>query len=210
MKNIIVVCEDLFGLDVYSILDEINVWYEENGREKPYHFLGYISEKRYPFGNVKHGLNYLGSIHEWVPTGKELYVIGISMPENKKIVVDQLKKKGCNFETVRVPWIRDLGIPIGEGSILATYSVKPDIEIGKFVIAIQSILTSSVGDYSTILRFSNITGSVGDSTYIGNHVYSHLGKTIGNNCYVADGSIIVKDIKSGSSVSGVPARKLRE
>ena len=42
MKDIVLICEDIFGLDIYSLLAETNRWYEQRGKERPYNILGYI------------------------------------------------------------------------------------------------------------------------------------------------------------------------
>ena len=212
MKNIIIACNDVFGLEVYSILKEVNNWYKRRKEESIYNIIGYISDSEKPFGKFDGFIPRLGSIEEWTPLKEgETYVLGILKPESKQQTVESLTKKGCCFEMVRTPWVLSPPIKIGVGSFVAAYSIKGGMKIGNYVTLIESMLTSrSIGDYSTVLRFSNITGNIGKSVFIGNHVYSHLGKTIGDNAYVMDGSIVVKDIKPGITVAGVPARKARK
>lgn len=208
MKDIILVCEDLFGMEIYSIIKRINEWDIKHSFEARYNILGYISNNKAAFRGINHPIKRLGSVQEWEPISDEKYIIGMAVPERKRIAVDVLKARGCEFETVFAPWVLAPSIKIGEGSIVAAYSIKAGIHIGDYVTLIESMITSqSVGNYSTILRFSNITGDVGQCTYIGNHVYLHLGKDIGDNCYVASGSIVVKNVKSGVAVAGVPAKK---
>ena len=43
MKDVIIVCDDLFGLEVCSILEEINKTYTAKGQEAIYNITGYIS-----------------------------------------------------------------------------------------------------------------------------------------------------------------------
>lgn len=211
--DIIIVCDDLFGLEIYSVLEQINIWnVRENGKEK-YNILGYISDCEAPFGNVRHSIARLGSIGSWRPMGDEQYVLGIKMPTRKKETVACLKHVGCSFATVYTPWMITVidEIEIGEGSFVAANSIKSGMKIGKFATLIASMHSShAIGDYSTVLRFSNVTGNVGKEAYLGNHVYTHLGVFVGDESYIADGSIVVKDVKPGMSVSGVPARKIKQ
>lgn len=209
MKDIILVCEDLFGLEVFSILMDLNRWHEQRNPEKAYRILGYISDVEKPFGELAADLIRLGSLREWKPIGKEKYVLGIRIPERKKYAVSKLKEAGCQFETVSAPWTLGYPVSLGEGSVFIPYTVTGEMKTGKFVTAIDAILTGHyVDDFSSVLHFSNIIGPVGKETYVGNHVYLHHGKTIGDHCYVSDGSVVIQNVKSGTAVAGVPARKI--
>lgn len=211
MQDIIIVCEDLFGLEVYSVLSDMNLWYSTRGEPVPYNILGYISDNENPFGHICTNIPRLGKINDWIPLSDERYVMGMKQPEQKKKTVEILKAKGCKFETIYTPWLLAPVIDIGEGSVVASYSIKAGMKLGRFVTVIGAMLTSrSVGDYSTVLRYSNITGNVGESSYVGNHVYTHLGKEIGDHCYVSDGSIVVNNVKSSTTVAGIPARKIKQ
>lgn len=210
MKDIILVCEDLLGLDIYSVLEQINAWNMKYGMKPRYRILGYISDVEAPFGDAVHSMKRLGTIQRWKPVADESYVLGMCMPESKKRTVEALKGSGCTFESVCAPWVLALPFRAGEGSVVAAYSIKNGVYIGKYVTLLGSMLTSHrIGDFSTVLRFANITGDVGESAFVGNHVYSHLGKKIGDYCIVADGSVVVKNVKDGTSVSGVPAKKVK-
>ena len=47
-----------------------------------------------------------------------------------------------------------------------------------------------------------------DNVYIGANVIINYGVTIGENCVIAAGSIVTKDIPAGSVVAGIPAKKI--
>lgn len=210
MKDVIIVCDDLFGLEVCSILEEINKTCASKGQEALYNITGYISFCERPFGDVKHSIKRLGGIEDHSPSDGESYVMAVTSPELKKRIVGIMEPKGCRFETVIAPWTRRKADEVGEGTLLAAFSVKAGLKIGRFVTVVESMLISRpIGDYSTIMRFANITGNVGTGSYIGNHAYSHLDKSVGDNCYVADGSIIVKNVKDGTSVAGMPAKRMK-
>ncbi len=212
MNEIILVCDDLFGLEVYTVMEQVNRWDREHGNEPRYRILGYISDSEAPFGNFKSSMKRLGGIQDWKPTGDEQYALGIRMPERKRAVVEQLKANGCTFCTVVSPWIIGSITELEEGSVVCAYSMKVGLHIGKYTTILNPMMgafAKNIGDYSTILHFSNIIGDIGENTYVGNHVFLSSCKNIGDNCYVEDGSIIVKNVKSGTRVSGVPARKMK-
>lgn len=210
MKDVIVICEDIFGLEILSILEDCNRWQRKRGLQAPYSILGYISEKEKPFGDLAENIHRLGDIEHWTPTGDEWLVMGIKMPERKKAVAEQMKARGCKFETVAVPWMIAGSFPIGEGSVIAAYSVLPGMTIGRFVTIIGAMFSHHfIGDYSTVMHFANVTGDVGTCSYIGNHAYTHFEKRVGDHCYIEDGAIVINHVKDGTYMAGVPARKIK-
>lgn len=210
MKDIIIVCEDLFGLEVYDIVMQINHWNISHHRPPKYNVLGYISTVEEPFGNVAHHLKKMGSVDDWTPVADEEYALAIKIPEHKPIIVNTLKSKGCKFGTIVASWVLTQPLDLGEGCIIAAYSIKPDIFIGKYVVMVASIIAAHhIGNYSTILRFSNVIGDVGECAYIRNHVFTYNNMSVGKGCKVDDGSVVVKSVKPGFHVAGVPARRIK-
>ncbi len=106
--------------------------------------------------------------------------------------------KGCRFygkiSWSTEPWIIKLGSNVHvtadvrfvthDGATLLFRNKEPDLEITKPII-------------------------IGDNVYIGTRALIMPGVTIGNNCIVAAGSIVTKDIPNNSLVAGVPARIIK-
>ena len=211
MKDLILVCNDLFGLEVWSLLETSEKWHDRYGLAQPYRVIGYISDKEDPFEGLGTFLKRLGPIDGWKPVSDEKYIMALKMPDEKQKTAEYLKAQGCEFETFISPWMLNPGMEAGEGSVAAAYSVKAGLKIGKFATLIDPLIAChAIGDYSTIMHFSNITADVGSHTYVGNHVYSHTDRVIGDDVTAEDGSIIVKNVKSGMTVAGVPARRIKK
>ena len=211
MQSVIIVCDDLFGLEVYSIVEATNQWYEKNEGSQKYLIKGFLSESGAPFGEWESPAPVFSPMSGWKPEDGVKLIMGILSPEKKAEAVALLKSRGAVFETVYAPWI--LAFPkwltIGEGCIVCPYSAKPGMVIGDFVTIDHTMLSGhKLGDYSTTMRLSNIAGdSVGSYSFVGDHCFLAVGKNIGDHCYVESGSIVVKDVKNGTRVSGVPAKK---
>ena len=211
MKQLVLVCEDSFGVEVYSIIHGINAERLKEGKPVEYELIGFICDKGNPFVDFNIDIDYLGPISEWEPKHGEKCVLGIADPASKKKAVESLKSRGAVFETVIAPWIRGpMGIEIGEGVILSAYSCANGVHIGNFVTLISPMLSGHViGDYTTIMRFANMAGDVGSGSFIGNHVFLTVEKSIGDNAYIEDGAIVTRTVKDGQRFTGVPARKVK-
>lgn len=211
MQKIIIACKDTFGLEVLSLIHEVNNWYTRRNRDALYEVIGFLSEEESPFGSLQSPLPILGRFSDYEPSNDTKVVIGILEPHEKADAVSILRSRSASFETIVGPWMLSLRdwLTIGEGSIVCPYSAKPGMVIGDFVTIVATMISGHrIGDYSTLMRFSNIAGeTVGRFSYLGDHVFLPLGKNVGNHCRVGSGSIVSKSVKDGTSVFGAPARK---
>lgn len=214
MTDIVIVCDDLFGLEIYSLIEEINKRVMIKDRCPRYRMDGFVTVTDDPFGELRSPLPILGKLESWTPAEGVKVVLGLRSPEAKAAAVELLRGRNAQFETIKAPWMLSFSkwLTIGEGCIVAPYSAKPGMVIGDFVTIVSSMLSGhGIGDYSTVMRLSNIAGeTIGKNSYVGDHVFLAVGKSIGDGCYVEDGSIVVKDVKDGVRVSGVPAKKKKE
>lgn len=208
MTKVVIVCEDDFGLEVYSILKAINVECEKAKRELKYDIIGFISDNVNPFGNIPSPLKFVGNIKSWKPVDGEKCVLGIKNPQSKRKAVKMLKSSDTEFISVVAPWVRGpIGIEMGEGVILSAYSCANGVHLGDFVTLVGCMVSGhNIGSYSSIMRFTNIAGTVGENVYVGNHVFLPLNKHIGDSSFIEDGSIITKTVKPNQVLTGVPAR----
>lgn len=214
MQNIVIACEDAFGIEVYSIICEINKRRKKADGEIAYNIIGFIDDGNLQSEQIKLPVPLIDTIDNWHPEVNERAVLGIAKPETKAKIVRVLSERGVQFESIIAPWVlTDVNkLKVGKGCIIWPHSLNDDFEAGDYVTLLACMIDSrKIGDYSTVLRFSNVAeAEIGQYSFVGNHAFLARGKKVGDNCYVADGSIIVNNVKDNTSVFGVPARRKNE
>jgi UDP-3-O-[3-hydroxymyristoyl] glucosamine N-acyltransferase len=101
-------------------------------------------------------------------------------------------------------------VKLGEGVVLYPNTIiTTNVRIGDFVTVLSSNIGHdvSIGDYSTISSFCDITGGVivGKKVFLGSHSTIVPKKHIGDNAYIGAGSVVISNIKKNIKVFGNPA-----
>ena len=137
--DIIIVCDDLFGLEVYSIIKEINGYIDKNNLDcEKYNVLGFLSDEPSVFDEKQINLPVFCDMNKWKVSDKEYYVMGIKIPSKKEKAVSLLKEKGARFSSVVTPWtIMPDNRNIGEGCVISNYSFKDGAVFEPFVTMIN-------------------------------------------------------------------------
>ena len=100
---------------------------------------------------------------------------------------------------------------VGQGSVIMANSVvNPNAKIGRFC-TIQSNVTighdSKMGDYNFIATQSTVGNIVmGSRNFMGINSCTNNFITIGDDCFIAMGSNVIKSVDSDSKVMGNPAK----
>ena len=191
MKDVILVCEDWFGLEVLDALEAGERRLAERGEPPRYRAVGYVSDAVSPFGGLPCGLPRLGDpdTHPFDPDAG--YVLAIRDPAAKRAAVGRILARGGRFETVITACsLVPLSFRAGEGSFVDAFSIADGVTLGAYVTVCGAMLAEvSVGDYATVMRFSNV-----------------IGAGVGEGAHVADGSIVARSVRPGAAVSGIPAK----
>ncbi len=141
-------------------------------------------------------------------------IIGISFPSIKIKIYNYLKKLGFdNFPTLvsRSTWISN-EVEIGRGSIVYPgCTVNYNTNIGKFVIMNMNCAIGHdcvISDYASLSPGVNLGGytKIGRQSEIGIGASTLQFINIGNESVVGGNCVVVRDVKSGVIVKGVPGR----
>jgi|GEM_PF-2038137 len=211
-KELIIVCEDSFGMDVYSIVGAINEYPIEGYNQSNYRVLGYLLPKDRMGSPVRFNLPVLGAIEEWKPSENEYYAMGIVQPRRKEWAVNLLKEKKAVFVQLRAPWaLVPFDVDLGEGSIIAAISVKEGVKIGPFTLLYQSMVAAAeIEAFCSVMAFANITNAhLEKCVFVDENASVMMNLTIGEDACVLPNSVVVKNVKPRTTVSGIPARRVK-
>ena len=205
MKDIIIVGAGGFGREAYYLIKTINA---VSTRWK---IKGFINDIPVDLKSKKIDVPIIGTIKDWQPSENEVFVMGISSPVGKAKVAGILKQRGARFETLIHPKAEiNETVEMGEGCVIGGRSIIGDcVVLGDFVhIAGSSIgQDRQIGDFSTTTAFTNVaTGNIGKRVFVASHAV--ILKDVGDDAFVAAGSIVMSKVRAGMRVMGCPARKM--
>ena len=205
MKDIIIVGAGHLGLDVHSLICEINdlkpIW----------NILGFINDIQMDLSRFKLPIGIIGTIDGWKPSPNEFFAMAIGSPLGREKVANKLTARGAIFPTLISPRAKVYdSATIGEGSIIfGDSTIGPCATLGKFTCIghSTSVGTDSViGDYSnTALRvnvYQNV--KIGRRCQIWSH--SVVLNKIGDDAMVGAGSVVIAPVRVANKVLGNPAR----
>ena len=207
--DIIIACEDTYGLDIYLMIRAINTW--GDGRKK-YHVVGFVSDAPDPFGKTAPPCPVIGSLSDHDAPENTVYTVAIRDPAHKESAVQALRSRDARFETLIAPWaMLAREYKVGEGCIIGNYCFKSRSEFGDFVIMDAAMCeTVSVGDYSTLCPFVNMTNAtIGKRVFVGSHAIIMEHRTVGDGAYIHPGSLVLTNVRPGSVMRGVPAKRVK-
>ena len=152
---------------------------------------------------------------DYVPKPDDRFICAIAHPSTKLRVCRYLKERGAQFITfIHRTAIVGHRCAIGSGCILCPGAiVTSDVELGEFVMMnLQSTIghDAIVADGCTLSPHSAVNGfaSLGEGVFLGSHAIVLPGAEIGDYAIVGAGSVVLKKVKAGATVMGVPAKQI--
>lgn len=208
MKDLIILGASGFGRELLQWVKDINK------NEPTWNILGFLDDNVDALEGFECDYKVIGTIKEYQPRENEYLVMGIANPQTKEKLVCEMKKRGAKFTSIIHPtaFISDYS-KVGEGIVMYPNSgINVNTTVGNFVTFLSSGMghDASIGDYSTISSYCDITGGVkiGRRVFLGSHVTIIPQRKIGDDSYVSAGSVVMTNVKQGTHVYGNPARKM--
>ena len=207
MKELILVGAGGFGRELLHWIKVIN---RENNK---WVIKGFIDDNLKALEGYECDYKVIGRIDDWLPVPSEVFACAIAHPQTKERVVKKLKSRGAVFERIIHPQasIGEFN-KIGEGLIMYPKAVVTvNVTIGDFVTLLSSAGHDvTIGDYSTISSFCGLNGNVkiGKRVFLGSHVAIVPGRKIGDDAFLAAGSVVVTNVKANKKVMGNPAKTM--
>lgn len=208
-RNLVILGAGGFAREVAWLVHEINEAYP-----RTWNVIGYWDSDTSRVGNEINGLPIIGSaeVQRYLP---DLFAVAaIGSPSVRERAVRDAEQLGCQFPALVHPTVRfDLNtITIGNGSIVCAGTIMTvNITIGRHVIL---NLHCTIGhdtvieDFATLSPGCHLSGytRVGRGAYMGTGSVTVESRTVGEGSVVGAGAVVARDIPSGVTAVGVPAK----
>lgn len=157
----------------------------------------------------------ISSVEAYEPSENDVFICALGDPKWIKHYTEIIESKGGKFISLISPGASiGSNTKIGDGCIIPGWTViSCDIEIGNHVyigVFCDFGHDVKIGNCCHIGAYSFLGGGV----EMGNNVTCHPRvnilphKKIGDNAVLGAGSIVIRNVKSGDTVFGVPAKKI--
>lgn len=208
MKNLIIVGAGGFGRELLQWVKDIN------SVTPTWNVQGFIDDNPDALKGYECDYDVIGGVTGCQPCRDVRYAMAIANPSTKERVSREMVSKGARFTSIIHPtaFVSD-HVRIGEALVMYPNSgINVNVTIGDFVTILSSGVghDATIGDYCTISSYCDITGRVtlGKRVFMGSHVTTTPGRRIGDDVFVAAGSVVMTNVRTGYRVYGNPAHKM--
>lgn len=213
MKKIVLIGAGGLGREVAQMIEGLN------RKKKRYELLGFLDDgENFNYDSDINGYHWLGNSN-WILEYKRDVVCNCTIGDAKKKAQIQrrLMAQGVQFETIMAT---TAGVAnhteIGPGCVLYwNVGVSVNCKLGAGVLLNDSVKIGHdvvIGDFTSVMPGTGISGGcvIGEEVDIGGHVFIVPRKKIGSKVRIAAGSIVFSNVKSGTTVFGNPAKRMKE
>ena len=208
MKNLIIIGAGGMGRTIFDIAKE------SIGYGSEFIIKGFIDDNVNALDGFKNYPPVIGKISDYIPDENDVFTFSIGGEARRKCI-DSLVDKDAKFINLIHNSARiGTNVKLGIGNIIAAFtSLGADCIVGDYNM-IQSYTVighdAVIGDYNRIDTHVTCVGGI----RINNETTIHTGAvinhkvTIENNAKVGACSFVIRKVKEGDTVLGVPAKKI--
>lgn len=207
MKHLIIIAAGGFGREVYSTALE-SIGYGED-----YDVKGFLDDNIHALDAFEGYPPILNTIDAYQPEEDDVFACAVGIVKTRRMLSEKIMAKGGSFLTLihKTAYIGK-NAKIGEGCIiLAGARIHCDVSVGKYVIVQPySILGHDVrvGDWTLINALADCGGmsKVGEMVTLHTTSFILPQSVIEDGATVGAGSVVLRKVKAGMTVMGVPAK----
>lgn len=207
MKHLLIIGARGFGREVYNLFLGCNF--------TDIDCKGFLDDKKDALDGYKNYPPIVSSVESYVPEADDVFICALGDVSYKekyaKIIID----KGGEFISLIHPTASvGLNTMLGKGCIIEKNAViSCDATIGDFVTVMPHAVLGHdirIGDWSHVGSYAFMGGfsKLGQSVTLHSTVNILPHKNVGNNATVGAGSVVIRPVKEGATVFGVPAMKI--
>jgi sugar O-acyltransferase (sialic acid O-acetyltransferase NeuD family) len=209
MRKLLIVGAGGFGREVYA-------WASDFPKEsRDWEITGFLDDNLQALDHYHYDVPIIGTISDYIPKPDECLVLAVGLPPVKRNIIELLNSRGASWITLIHPTVViGRNVQIGEGCVVCPHAmVTCDITLGNFVtLNAHSTVghDAVVGDRTTASVHADITGfvQIGEDVFLGSHASILPGAKVGDRAVIGAGSVVLKRVKPGVTVIGVPAKPL--
>ena len=207
MKNLIVLGAGGFGREVYnSALESI-------GYGEEFEVKGFLDDNVHALDLFEGYPPIMGTIDEYEPQVDDVFVCAVGVVKTRRMLSEKIMSKGGSFQTLihKTAYI-GRNAKVGEGCIiLAGARIHCDVTVGKYVIVQPYSIIGhdvQVGDWTLINALADCGGmsKVGEMVTLHTTSFILPQSVIEDGATVGAGSVVLRKVKAGMTVMGVPAK----
>lgn len=157
----------------------------------------------------------VGDPSSYMPQPNDRFVCAIGDPATKLRVCEALRGRGAQFTNLIHPTaLVGPRCQLGTGAILCPFAaLTVDVTLGDFVtLNLRAGVGHDVriGDGATLNAYCDVTGAarLGKGVFMGSHAVVAPKAVVEDFARIGAGSVVVRRVKAGSSVIGVPAKRI--
>lgn len=198
-----------FAREIYDYLSQSN--FEYNG----YKLAGFLSDNDDDLDSFNIDHKIIGNIKSELLDEGTVLIMAVASPSLKEELYRYYEQSGAQFITYVHPTaIIGKYVNLGDGCVICpNVTLTTNISIGSCctINAHSSIgHDANIGNFCTLSGHCDITGGVkvGDRVIFGSHALVIPSKIVESDSVVGAGSVVIKKVKSGTTVFGNPAKKI--